>query len=292
MQRNPVQRASIRRPFAAVAAALASLLALAGCASAPEHHAGDPFEPMNRAVFSFNEGLDQHVAKPVATGYTKITPQPLREAISNVFSNLGDVGNFANDLLQLKVTDATEDLMRVAFNTTFGLGGLIDWASAAGLPKHQQDFGLTLGHYGVPAGPYLVLPLFGPSSVRDASGWVVSSAASPTTYLTASASVPIYGANVVSSRADMLGATNLLEQAALDKYSFVRDAYTQRRAYLIDGGSKLPAYGDDDDNDNDDAASANAAAPGDAAPRVEGAIASAPAEARDGPGQPAVAVRR
>jgi len=240
--------ASARRRMAA-GAGFVSLLALGGCASGPPHHAGDPFEPMNRAMFAFNDGLDRHVAKPVATGYTKVTPRPLRDAIDNVFSNLGDVGNFASDVLQLKATDATEDLMRIAFNTTFGLGGLIDWASAAGLPKHHQDFGLTLGHYGVPAGPYLVLPVFGPSSVRDASGWVFSSAVSPTTWLGAGASVPLYGVNVVSSRADMLGATDLLDAAALDRYSFVRDAYTQRRAYLLDGGNTLPAYGDAGDSD-------------------------------------------
>ncbi|CAB3794612.1 hypothetical protein LMG27177_03680 [Paraburkholderia fynbosensis] len=121
---------------------------LTGCATA-----SDPLEPMNRAVFSFNEGLDRHVATPVATGYTKVAPAPLRTAFSNFFSNLGDITNFANNLLQFKITAATEDLTRFTFNSTFGLGGLLDWASAAGLPKHHQDFGLTHGRYGVPAGP-------------------------------------------------------------------------------------------------------------------------------------------
>ena len=169
--------------IATLATLVAAMAGVTGCATGPDRQAGDPLEPMNRAVFSLNDKLDNHVAKPVAVGYTKVTPAPLRTAIGNVFSNIGDIGNFANNLLQLNVTDATEDLMRFSFNSTFGLGGLIDWASAAGLPKHHEDFGLTLGHYGVPAGAYLVLPLFGPSSIRDASGfgnpgrrrcWIVS----------------------------------------------------------------------------------------------------------------------
>ena len=155
----------IRTP--ALALACASLLA--GCATGPNRKPGDPLEPMNRAIFKFNDSVDQAIAVPVAKGYQKVTPKPMRTAISNFFSNLGDLGNVANNLLQLKITDATEDLMRFAFNTTFGIGGLIDWATPAGLPKHDQDFGLTLGHYGVPAGPYLVLPLLGPSSVRDST---------------------------------------------------------------------------------------------------------------------------
>ncbi|WP_415774090.1 VacJ family lipoprotein [Paraburkholderia sp. J8-2] len=206
--------------------------------------ANDPLEPMNRAMFSFNEGLDRTVAKPVATAYADVMPQPLQTAVSNVFSNLGDVGNFANDLLQLKITAATEDLVRFAFNSTFGLGGLLDWATAAGLPKHHEDFGLTLGHYGVPSGPYLVLPLFGPSSVRDAGGLLVSSAMSPMTYFPLAASTPLFGVNVMSMRSRMLGATDLLELAALDKYSFVRDGYLQSRANALDDGKALPDYVD------------------------------------------------
>lgn len=240
------------------AAAVALLVTLSGCATGADRKPGDPLEPMNRAVFSFNEHLDTYVARPAAVGYKKVTPAPVRTAIGNVFSNLGDIGNFANNLLQLKITDATEDLVRVAFNTTFGLGGLLDWASAAGLPKHSQDFGLTLARYGVPAGPYLVLPLFGPSSVRDSTGWAFSSLVSPTTWLPLEAGAPLFGLNVVSARADMLGATTLLEQAALDKYSFVRDAYTQRRVYLLNSGGEVPAY-DDADSDTSIADTANAA---------------------------------
>lgn len=236
-----------RRLPAVWMAVAATLIELGGCATSSSRNAADPLEPMNRAVFHFNEGLDRKVAKPAAKAYLKVTPSPIRTAVSNVFSNLGDLGNLTNNLLQLKITDATEDLMRFTFNSTFGLGGTLDWASAAGLPKHNQDFGLTLGHYGLPPGPYLVLPLFGPSSARDATGWAFSMAVSPTTYMTAEASVPLFGVNVVSSRANMLGATSLIEQAALDRYTFIRDGYLQRRAYLLHDGSSLPVYGDPDD---------------------------------------------
>src|SRR6185312_15858653 len=125
-----------------LAAALAAAALLAGCASPDQRTAGDPLEPMNRAIFKVNDTIDRTIAVPIAKGYQKVTPHPLRTAISNFFSNLGDLNNFANALLQLKITDATEDLMRFAMNTTFGLGGLIDFATQARLPKHHQDFGL------------------------------------------------------------------------------------------------------------------------------------------------------
>lgn len=227
-------------------AMLISVIGVGGCATGTDRKASDPLEPLNRVVFSFNDGLDKYVARPAAVEYTKITPSPLRTAISNFFSNISDLGNFANNLLQLQITDATEDLMRFALNSTFGLGGLLDWASPAGLPKHHQDFGLTLGHYGVPSGPYLVLPLLGPSSLRDSTGWIFSYFTTPTTYLPIDVSVPLFGVNFISSRADLLGATDLLSQAALDKYAFVRDAYTQRRKYLLNSNATLPSYGEED----------------------------------------------
>lgn len=231
-----------------IAAASLTILATSGCATGPDRKPGDPFEPANRAIFQFNDKLDTYVAQPIAKGYQKVTPRPLRQAITNFFSNLGDVSNLANDLLQLKITDATEDLMRIAMNTTFGLGGLIDFATPAGLPKHHQDFGLTLGHYGIPAGPYLVLPLFGPSSVRDGIGMGVDVKFNVLNYIEPAVRNPLYVAQFVSTRADLLGATDLLSQAALDKYSFVRDAYRQQRESLLRGSSSgkepLPDYGD------------------------------------------------
>jgi phospholipid-binding lipoprotein MlaA len=230
-----------------IAAASLAILVTSGCATGPDRKPEDPFEPANRAIFKFNDKLDTYIAQPIAKGYQKVTPHPLRQAITNFFSNLGDVDNFANDLLQLKITDATEDLMRVAMNTTFGLGGLIDFATPAGLPKHHQDFGLTLGHYGVPAGPYLVLPLFGPSSVRDGIGMGVDVKFNVINYFEPAVRNPLYLAQFISARSDLLGATDLLKQAALDPYSFVRDAYRQQRQSLLRGSQSnqgLPDYGD------------------------------------------------
>ncbi|REG49579.1 phospholipid-binding lipoprotein MlaA [Paraburkholderia sp. BL6669N2] len=221
---------------------------ISGCATGPTRKPGDPFEPVNRAIFTFNDRVDIYIAAPVAKGYQKVAPQPLRTAVSNFFSNLGDLGNAANNLLQLKITDATEDIVRFALNSTFGLGGLIDWATPAGLPKHQQDFGLTLGHWGIPSGPYLVLPLFGPSSVRDSVDLIVDVRVNPLNYIEPAVRNPLYVLHFVSVRSDLLGATDLLQQAALDKYSFVRDAYMQqRRAHLLstsDKAAPLPNYDD------------------------------------------------
>jgi phospholipid-binding lipoprotein MlaA len=251
------------------ALALTAAGLISGCATGPDRKPGDPFEPVNRVVFQFNDGVDRYVAVPVAKGYQKVTPQPLRTAVSNFFSNLGDLTNAANALLQLKFTDATEDIMRFAFNSVFGLGGLLDWATPAGLPKHHQDFGLTLGHWGIPSGPYLVLPLFGPSTVRDSMGLVVDVKFNPLNYMEPAVRNPLYVLQFVSTRSDLLGATDLLQQAALDKYSFVRDAYTQQRRARLRGTSEnavpLPNY---DDQGDSGAETPAAGAPAAGAPAV------------------------
>ncbi len=261
---------------------------LAGCASPSTRTPGDPLEPMNRVVFKVNDTIDQHIAVPIAKGYQKITPHPLRTAISNFFSNLGDLNNFANELLQLKITDATEDLIRFAMNTTFGIGGLIDFATPARLPKHHQDFGLTLGRWGIPSGPYLVLPIFGPSSFRDGVGLAVDTRFSPMIYAPVDAKRPLYALQFVSARSDMLGATNILQQAALDKYSFVRDAYTQQRQAALGADSAtppaLPNYGDEDDGTTP----AAAAGASEAAPASGASAAAAPAVAPASASTPAV----
>ncbi|KAA0085089.1 MlaA family lipoprotein [Trinickia soli] len=268
------------------AATLIAAALLVGCASPDKRTAGDPLEPMNRAIFKVNDTIDRTVAVPIAKGYQAVTPHPLRTAISNFFSNLGDLNNIANELLQLKITDATEDLIRFAMNTTFGIGGLIDFATPARLPKHHQDFGLTLGHWGIPSGPYLVLPIFGPSSFRDGVGLAVDTRFSPLIYAPADSRRPLYALQFVSARSDMLGATNILEQAALDKYSFVRDAYTQQRRAALGADSgkppALPNYGDDDESSATPAApnGASAAAPAAAASATApaaGAVAATPA---------------
>ncbi|VWC69055.1 ABC transporter [Burkholderia lata] len=229
-----------------IAATVAASAVLSGCATGPNRNPNDPLEPMNRAMYKFNDTVDTNIAQPIAKGYQKVTPTPVRTAISNFFSNLGDLGNIANNLLQLRITDATEDLMRVAMNSVFGVAGLIDIATPAGLPKHHQDFGLTMARWGVPSGPYLVLPVFGPSTIRDGVGRAVDVRFNLLNYIEPAARNPMYIAQFISARSDLLGATDLLKQAALDPYSFVRDAYLQQRKSLTyrsqSSSATLPTY--------------------------------------------------
>ena len=246
---------------------------------------------MNRTVFKFNDKVDQYALKPVAKGYVYVMPQPVRDSVTNFFSNIGDVYIAANNLLQLKITDGVEDIMRIVINTTFGVGGLFDVATLAKLPKHDNDLGLTLGHYGVPAGPYLVLPLFGPSTVRDAVGSLGAYYINPLSYIHPDGlSWALYGVNIVNTRANLLSASDVLEGAALDKYSFVRNAYLQRRTYLLSqgkagGNAALPDYGDNsalpkyDDVDGSAAAPAAGATAASAPGAASAGVASAPANA-------------
>jgi len=226
-------------------------LTLAGCATVTNPTPTDPIEGFNRSMYTFNDKLDKAVMTPVAKGYRFVVPQPGRDMVTNFFSNVGDVYNFANNLLQLQVTAAVQDLMRLTINTFFGVGGLFDFATPAGLPKHSQDFGVTLGKWGVPDGPYLVLPLLGPSTVRDTAGMAANLYLDPTSYIKPDwVSYSLYGVRLVNTRANLLDASNLLEAAALDPYSFTRDAYLARRKYLISGGASgntaLPNYEDED----------------------------------------------
>lgn len=229
--------------------AAASLSALAtGCATGPNANPQDPLEPMNRVVFNVNDKVDHYVAEPLAKGYKAVTPEPARTAVTNFFANLADVGNFANNVLQGKGVEAAETMMRVAINTVLGIGGLIDIATPAGIQRHSQDLGLTFGKWGIPSGPYLVLPLFGPSSVRDGAGLAGTFYLDPAHYFDPAWRNTMFGINVINTRTNMLGATDLLSQAALDKYSFVRDAYMQRRQYLLnEGGNALPSYEEDEE---------------------------------------------
>ncbi|HIH2618774.1 TPA: MlaA family lipoprotein [Burkholderia cenocepacia] len=224
-----------------IAATVAASAMLTGCATGPNRNPNDPLEPMNRAMYKFNDTVDTNIAQPIAKGYQKVTPTPVRTAISNFFSNLGDLGNMANNLLQLRITDATQDLMRVAMNSVFGVAGLIDIATPAGLPKHHQDFGLTMARWGMPSGPYLVLPVFGPSTIRDGVGRAVDVRFNLLNYIEPAARNPMYIAQFISARSDLLGATDLLKQAALDPYSFVRDAYLQQRKSLTYHGQSASA---------------------------------------------------
>jgi phospholipid-binding lipoprotein MlaA len=231
-----------------LAAALITAAILGGCATTGGGNPSDPLEPFNRAMFSFNESVDNAVLKPVATGYRSAVPAVLRTGVSNFFSNLEDVWISANNLAQGKVEDGLGDFLRFAFNSTFGVFGLIDVASDMGLQKHNEDFGQTLGRWGVGSGPYLVLPLLGPSTVRDGLGLVLDVQADPVSNL---GHVPTrnsaYATRVVDRRANLLDTTSVLEEAALDKYTFVRDSWTQRRRSLIYDGSPPRAPREDDD---------------------------------------------
>lgn len=219
-----------------VLSVLVGALALTGCAVNGDPR--DPLEPMNRAIHSFNEMVDNVALRPLATGYRAIMPRPAQTGVGNVFSNLDDVTVFANNLLQFKLEQATSDFLRVAFNTTFGLFGLLDVASEMGLKKHNEDFGQTLGRWGVGSGPYLVLPVFGPSSFRDGAGLVVDGYYTDPVYrnedvASRNASVAL---RVVSKRADLLDAKRAIEEAALDGYEFSRDFYLDRREALVYDG--------------------------------------------------------
>jgi phospholipid-binding lipoprotein MlaA len=274
-----------------VAVAIAAT-ALAGCASVQTPTPGDPLESFNRGVFKFNDTVDTYALKPVAKGYQRVVPEPVRKSVTNFFSNIGDVYIAANELVQLKIADGVGDIMRVTINTLFGVGGLFDVATAANLPKHASDFGITLGHYGVPSGPYLVLPLLGPSTVRDAGGLVVDYLGNPLSYVEPSAvSWALYGVNLINTRANLLTTTDVLAAAAIDKYSFYRSAYLQRRRFLIGGedGSQQPPNYDQSlpnyDDGSSGAATGTAPEPVSPAPPAGGAgtaPASSEAEAASG----------
>ncbi len=211
---------------------LASLL---GCASAPGRDARDPFEPFNRGVYQFNDAVDAAVLKPVATVYRDVTPDPLRTAVGNFFGNLSDVWSTLNTAFQLRLEDTAVNMMRLSINTVFGLGGLIDIASEMNLYRNPADFGQTLGYWGVPAGPYLVLPILGPSTVRDTLGRSVEARGD---LVLGVDHVPtrnsLYALRAVETRANLLRASSVLDEAALDKYSFTREVFLSRRQSAIE----------------------------------------------------------
>ena len=217
--------------------AIVVCLALGGCATGGVEE--DPFESSNRAVFAFNESFDKNIAKPVARGYQKIVPGPLNQAITNFFENLADFGTAVNNLLQGKILRAFEDAGRIAFNSTFGLGGLIDFASGIGMTKHDEDFGQTLGVWGVDSGPYVMLPILGPSTTRDTVGLGVDLfLLDPVVYLDDTGTeLVLYGVRAVDYRAGLLKTEGIIEEAALDRYDFIRDAYLQHRESLVHGGN-------------------------------------------------------
>lgn len=217
---------------------LACCCMVAGCATGPDTR--DPYENFNRKVYSFNEGVDKAVLKPVAKGYVAVVPAIARRGVTNFFNNLGMIVTTFNDALQLKGTKVPVDFARFTTNVVFGLGGLIDVASELNIENRNEDFGQTLGYWGARSGPYLVLPFFGPSSVRDGSGLVVDFLVSPYVYVHDDETAirwGLFALDVIDTRANLLAAENFLDQASLDRYSFLRDSYLQRREYLVHDGN-------------------------------------------------------
>jgi len=238
-------------------------LTLAGCATAGGASAGrDPLEPLNRAIFDFNDAVDRAVLKPVAQAYQDSLPVEAREIIGNVFGNLADLWTAANQLLQGKPAEAASDLSRFVLNSTLGFAGLADIATPAGFEKHHEDFGQTLGRWGIPTGPYLVLPLLGPSNFRDAPARVVD--AQGDLVLTIDSEGQRAGAvaaRVIDERAGLLRGERLVEGAALDRYSFIRDGYLQRRRNMVYDGDPPPSPDDDPGYDPADDPEGPAASP-------------------------------
>ena len=207
----------------------------------------DPLEPMNRAIFGFNEVVDDAILEPVAEGYRYITPDPIEDSISNFFNNLGEINTIVNSALQLKLDKTISSSSRFVINSTVGVLGLFDVATTLGIDRHREDFGQTLGHYGISPGPYLVLPFFGPSSLRDAPGFyidvLIEKDISPIhTELHHEERQTIQATNVIDTRANLLKATKILDTAAKDKYIFLRESYLQRRAKLVTDGKDVQDF--------------------------------------------------
>ncbi len=222
-----------------------SLSFLGGCATTTPR---DPLEPMNRVTYSFNDGVDQALFKPIAEGYRAVVPNFARTGISNFFANINDVLIVLNNLLQGKIVNAISDLGRVVVNSTIGVLGFMDLATEFGLEKHNEDFGQTLGHWGIGAGAYLLIPFMGPSNMRDAVGRFVDHRTDPITYVESMrARNVLWGVRMVSQRADLLDTSKILDAAALDPYEFLRDAFLQRRRNLVHDGSPPPDKDDDGD---------------------------------------------
>lgn len=242
--------------LARISVALAVLAMLAGCAgraAVEERHPDDPWEGFNRRVFVFNEAIDRAVLKPVARGYRTVTPQPVQTGVGNFFSNLGEIRTALNSLLQGKPANAGLSTSRFLINSTVGIGGLWDFATHMGITADEEDFGQTLGAWGVGEGPYLVLPLLGPSTVRDTSGLPLDAYTYPLTYVDDDkVRYGLTALRIVDARAGFLEQEELIRG---DRYVFIRDAYLQRRRFEVSDGElgDDPFASDEFDFDFDDA---------------------------------------
>ena len=228
---------------------ITSLCLLYGCATTPSTNGSvtpDPFEQTNRSFYSFDDTLDKAILKPIAETYADITPDAVQRGVTNFFDNLYYLNVIANSLLQGKMSQAFSDAGRFVINSTLGLGGLFDIASENGIPAHEEDFGQTLAVWGLDSGAYLYIPLIrGPSSVRDAPDIATRTLLNPLTYVSSIVLWPVSALNIINTRANLLDDTTIRDEAAVDPYSFTREAYMQRREYLIHDG-ELPTEGYDD----------------------------------------------
>ena len=218
------------------------VIALLGsaCATSPEYTADarDPWQGFNRKVYSFNDALDRAFLVPAAASYRAVTPDIAEQGVSNFFSNLGDVGVAFNNTLQFKFLDAASDIGRIIVNSTIGLLGFIDVASRMGLEKHDEDFGQTLGYWGMGTGPYVMLPFFGPSNLRDAPAMVVDDIIYPPNWVDIKNSERngLFALNLINTRAELMQLEEKAEELSRDRYVFIRDAYLDRREFLVNDG--------------------------------------------------------
>ncbi|WP_304352014.1 VacJ family lipoprotein [Comamonas testosteroni] len=238
---------ALRRVVLAASVCVAALLSGCATTTGPANPA-DPLESMNRSIYSFNEGVDDAIFKPVATAYQTVTPRVARQGVTNFFDNLGDAWSFVNNVLQGQGQGAYNSMVRFSVNTVLGIGGLFDIASEAGIERRKQDFGQTLGRWGMPTGPYLVLPFWGPSTVRDSAGLVVDAYGYPANTMDdVRWRNSLFGLRMVNNRANLLKAGDVLDSVALDKYSLVRDVYLRSRigGAASGGDGRLENYDDD-----------------------------------------------
>lgn len=228
---------------------LLAMTLLGGCATTA--NGGDPLVGINRVFYDINDSLDTHFIKPVAEGYEKVTPKPVRTGVSNFFENVGYINVIFNDILQGKVNQGLADSGRFLINSTVGIGGLFDPATSMGLSRHNEDLGQSFGVWGAGEGAYLNLPLFGPSSLRDAPDLATSTYLNPLFYVTSTITIPLGILNAVNKRANLLEVTRVRDEAALDPYIFTREAYRQKRIFDIYDGNP-PEPGLDESIDEDD----------------------------------------